>query len=303
MSIALPCPHCETARIETANTVWHIKGFLLFSSHGSKTILGCNDCVRSKTLQSLAVSGVMGWWCFPWGLGTPFVLLQNLVAWSGTNDPGPLRGVLSDNGYDYDDLVVGADGRSAGDRRMINTILHILHTMTWADGEADPREIATGSAVLASMLGSELIDVDEAQNVLGQRTPPPEGDIDRLGPDAQIMVMKAACAIAAADDVIEESEVKALRALGRRLHLDPAFVEPMVGALGDVNAAAVDPEALAMRREAASILGVPADAPLGMLRNAYQSKVMEATHTHDDPAEREEALLVYKSAYDVLLEA
>lgn len=298
MAIAMTCQHCGTKNIETANDVWYIKGFILFSTHGSKSIMGCNDCVRSKTLQALAVSSVMGWWCFPWGLGTPFVIVQNLVAWSDTKNNRPLRKLLAQNEMDYDDLEIGEDGMSNGDRRLVNATLGALHRMVWADGDADEREIETGATILAQMLGEDLLPEQRAREVLASAEPPPAGDLSNLSPDGQIVLMKAACAVAAADGIIEPGEIDTLRRIGRQLNLHPDLTERFITALGEAGEKRPD-----VRADAARMLGIPVDAPVGMVGNAYRSRCMEATHAFEDDDDRAASLVALAGAYEVLVGA
>ncbi|MCB9677949.1 MAG: J domain-containing protein [Alphaproteobacteria bacterium] len=298
MPIALDCPHCGRAKVETANNVWFLQGFLLFARYGSKSIIGCGPCVRSQTMQSLALSSVLGWWCFPWGLGTPVVMMQNVAALLGTDDTSDLRRLLGQQGLDLDELQVDADGRSAGDRKMIAAILHTLHGMVWADGSADAREIETGAGILVAMLGEDLLTPDQARAVLAKPEAPPAESLEALSPDAQLILMKAACAIAAADDVIEPGEIEALESLGRRLGLDASITARFVAALQET----VPGPDEGVREIAAALLGVPVDAPASEVRSAYQALMVQAAQEPDAEV-RGQALAQLQGAYQVLLQA
>jgi hypothetical protein len=74
------CPHCSTGKVETIRKVWFLYGFLIFARYGSKTLIGCETCVKNAVWKNFAVCLLGGWWCFPWGLATPVVLAQNLSA-------------------------------------------------------------------------------------------------------------------------------------------------------------------------------------------------------------------------------
>lgn len=77
---SIRCPHCQQVRPIDARKVWYIQGFLFFCRYGTRAHVGCADCVRNKVLGNLLLTGVIGWWCFPWGMGTPAVLIQNVAA-------------------------------------------------------------------------------------------------------------------------------------------------------------------------------------------------------------------------------
>ena len=83
------CPHCHSGQIETTRKVWFLYGFLIFARYGSKTIIGCETCVKQAVWKNFTMCLLGGWWCFPWGLGTPIVLLQNLA--SGVATPSPQK--------------------------------------------------------------------------------------------------------------------------------------------------------------------------------------------------------------------
>jgi hypothetical protein len=90
------CPHCSTNQIETLRKVWFLYGFLIFARYGSKTLVGCESCVKSAVWKNFGICAVGGWWCFPWGLGTPVVLIQNLTAGLSSPTPDQERARLGD---------------------------------------------------------------------------------------------------------------------------------------------------------------------------------------------------------------
>jgi hypothetical protein len=74
-------------RIQTIRRVWFLYGFLLIARYGSKNLIGCGHCVGRLAKQNLLKVTLGGWWCFPWGLATPIVIVQNLVATFGRPSP------------------------------------------------------------------------------------------------------------------------------------------------------------------------------------------------------------------------
>lgn len=296
MALALDCPHCDDGKIETVREVWFIQGFLLFSRFGTKRFVGCLKCTRSKALGSLALSSVLGWWCFPWGLGTPFVMLQNTVsALGGPNEAG-LRKLLSEQGVEMDDLVVDDSGRTENQRRLVSGVLTVLHRMTWADGAADPSEIELGADIAARMLG-DMVDVGEARELLRSAQPPGELDVDGLTVQGRLLLLKAAMEVARADGVVDESEVEELGALGAAMGIPAEVVESFTQALSGEAAPSADRLAAAR-----ATLGVEADATPAELQQRYQQLQMEAVQLEDADT-RMERIQDLAEAYQVVMAA
>ena len=80
MSYAIKCPHCEDGQVEVAKKLWFIQGWLIFTRYGTQTHVGCRPCVSRKVQQTTIRNLLFGWWCFPWGVATPVVVIQNLIA-------------------------------------------------------------------------------------------------------------------------------------------------------------------------------------------------------------------------------
>ena len=285
MSLAIPCPYCDDSPVSDVRNAWFIQGFLILARYGSRTYVGCASCTRKKVLGSMVLSGLLGWWCFPWGLGTPFVLLQNLVSVASSTSRKALADALASQGIDIDDVELDDSGRSPGQVALIEGILATLHEMTWADGSADPREVESGVEIATQMLG-DLVSAEDVHDALS--VPEAPGDLDPapLGPDSRLLLFRAAGEIVAADGVVADSEIQALRALGERLSLPPELVEISVAALR-----ATDEESRAeresLRHIAADLLGVSVDTPLAQVQTAYRSAKLEAGSTSDeDAAER-----------------
>jgi len=297
MALALNCPHCDQRPVATIRNAWFVQGFLIIARYGSKAYIGCEACTRNKVVGSLALSSLLGWWCFPWGLGTPFVIIQNIVAIAAGPDRSGLAAALLQQGLDIDELELDDSGRSAGQIALIDGILSTLHSVTWADGSADEREVATGVEIATQMLGN-LITPSQVQDVLANPESPGVLDASTFGVDSRLMLLRAAGEIAAADEVIEDSEVDELRALGERLNLPTDLVEAMIGGLyADEDTQA---EKDNMRQIARDILGVREDTSLAEVQSSYRARMMEANATDDEEA-RAERLDELAWAYQTLI--
>jgi len=73
------CPHCGQRPIAAARKPWFIQSFVFVTRYGTKVFIGCRECVRAKVQSNLLTSALVGWWGIPWGLGTPLVIVQNLM--------------------------------------------------------------------------------------------------------------------------------------------------------------------------------------------------------------------------------
>ena len=74
------CPVCgvdEPVDVYKFSTIYSL---ILFTWTRDREIVSCRACARKKQGLALVLSGLCGWWGFPWGLlKTPFVLLMNLI--------------------------------------------------------------------------------------------------------------------------------------------------------------------------------------------------------------------------------
>lgn len=298
MALALACPHCHTNRVETVRKAWYIQGFLLFARYGSKPYIGCASCTRSKVLQRMAVTTFFGWWCFPWGLGTPLALVQNLASVAGGPDEAGLRRLLTQQGVDVDDLEIDEHGRARGDTRLVKGVLSTLHQMIWADGEADHREVATATHVAEGLLG-DLAGPDEIATTLTSPESPGSIAPRDVTPDLELILLRAACAVAEADGVVDASEIEAIYALGNRLGVAPDLVRSFVDRLNSTPAE--DPEEQRLRAMAAEILAIDPDASPAAVRDAWQHLSVEASALPEDEAANRREQLDF--AYQTLLGA
>lgn len=275
----MDCPHCESAPVETVRTAWFLQGLLLFARWGSRSYVGCTSCTRNKVLGSLALSSVLGWWCFPWGIGTPVVLLQNVASAMEGANRNALGNLLADQGVSLDELEVDADGRTPAQKALMVGVISVIHSMIWADGDADEREVDTGVDIARQTLG-DLISASELRTAFLDPEAPPEPDLPHIPGDARVILMKAAATIAAADEVIEESEREELRALGRRLELPEMVADTLIASLDQPE----NEESEGVKQIAADTLGVTTSTPLAQVHQAYQAARLAAAELDEGEA-------------------
>jgi DnaJ-domain-containing protein 1 len=242
MKTAIQCPHCEQRKVEVAKDFWFIYGFLIIARYGSKTIIGCQSCVQSKGIINLGLVALFGWWCFPWGLGTPFALLQNLVS-LGTNNDKKLREVLHKVGVSAADVQVGEDGLTPEQRTLFAGVISILVEAIWADGDVDDREVQTAVQICADLLDGAVSEAELRRKIRDRQTAPL--DASGLEPEHRLLLFHAAMAIVAADDKVEPGEARFLHDLGKRLALPREIVAQLLESLqnlqGGQTLASADP--------------------------------------------------------------
>jgi hypothetical protein len=82
------CPKCNgpgPIDVHTSHTVWSI---LVMTSWNSSPEVCCRSCGFKSKLGAMALSGVAGWWGFPWGLiMTPIQVGRNFVGLVSGPDP------------------------------------------------------------------------------------------------------------------------------------------------------------------------------------------------------------------------
>jgi hypothetical protein len=72
--------------VHTSHTVWSL---LVITSWNSSPEVCCRSCGFKSKLGAMALSGVAGWWGFPWGLiMTPIQVGRNFVGLVSGPDPG-----------------------------------------------------------------------------------------------------------------------------------------------------------------------------------------------------------------------
>ena len=261
-------------------------------------MVGCRSCTRNQVLRSLASTSLLGWWCLPWGLGTPALLVQNAVVALRDPDEAALRSFLAAQGLDPDAVQLDEDGMTEGQRRLVDAVLGVLHQMMWADGHAAPREIEVAERAAIQVLG-DAVEPATIRSVLSSPESPPIR-MSELSDDALPILFRAAAAVAAADGIVEDAEMGALRKLGAQLGLSDQRVERTIEKVKDAVGASAEQDD--MREIAAQILDCTVDTPAAEIQASYRAKLLEiAGDQQADPEDLDKQTTRLKWAYHTLM--
>jgi uncharacterized tellurite resistance protein B-like protein len=288
MKTAITCPHCERAQVEVAKDFWFIYGFLIFVRFGSKTAVGCQSCVQSKGITNFVLVLLFGWWCFPWGLGVPFALLQNLFSLASNNDK-KLEEVLHNVGVRPEDVQVGGDGLTGEQRALFSGVMSILTEAVWADGELDPREVTVAVQITSNLLDGAVSESRVRQHIRDRESAPL--DVSGFTAEQRLLLFHAAMAIVAADDKVEPGEARFLHELGKRLELPGDIVaqllENLQGLRGADQVAGTDPVLILAYR----ILGATPEASAPEIKRSYRKLCIQyhPDHHHSDKTRQQVA--------------
>ncbi len=120
--ILAKCPTCQTRNVEAAAELRTIRGYILYCTMGTTWAVGCRDCVAVETRRVAGRNMLTGWWSFPWGLTTPFIVIGNLLR-GLMPQKGALRKFSKESGVDLGRYTVGEDYLTTEERQMITALL------------------------------------------------------------------------------------------------------------------------------------------------------------------------------------
>jgi hypothetical protein len=296
---ALPCPHCGVEKVELAVKVGYIRGLLLMCRYGSAFVIGCRPCVRNQVLGAAGRTLALGWWCYPWGVATPFVVLQN-IAQLMVPPPGLLREALQHVGIAIEDVSIDADGLTSEQRAIADSISAITARLAIVGPRAEVRE--TGAAVLAEILEGSVskedarVRIDRGLNAAVSSA--------RLDERIRVGLLKTAVHIACVAGRPSAAMLTALEQIAAELGFDPLVVRGMAGAEEQPSASRESTGVQA----AARLLGVSPDASPLVVRAKYRQLMLKFHPDHAeaaglDVAEATRRAQEINQAYQVLMTA
>jgi len=275
--LGIPCPICHLRPVETAERLRFIRGMVIISKSGYLRVLGCSECVAVEARREALRTFLLGWWSIPWGLLTPFVVLQNL--WKSRRRPNEreLTFTLHDLGIEIADVEVGPDGMMNSERRLIKAVAQIVGQVLIDSPPDSPEWRAAKSAVL-EFSGHRLtsIQVDSLlRRFSGDRATSDESRLESsiISESDRLMLLRAAVEVTLADGQISHGEEEALRKLASRLELSSLVLDRLLELLSgeSMGSGHVSREVL----EAYRVLGLAVGASTSEIRSAYRKLMLE----------------------------
>lgn len=276
---SIPCPHCGVSPVETAVKLGFLRGFLIFCRFGSEIVFGCRPCVNRRVRSSAAINLAMGWWCFPWGIATPFVVLQNLSQLF-VRPPGRLPSLIGETGTAAPSAPSrGAPARGtpprADDademrRQLVLSICACVARLEEAGQRAATR--ATAATFVNAVTGGELSEGQVLALINECRSAP----VALAGEtaDRRLLALEAVVLIAITAGPLTAPVLTKLREITAELGLAQSALEDFLAHhssdIGNDDGAPSDWDI----ENAATVLGITADAPLSTARENWRALLL-----------------------------
>jgi hypothetical protein len=301
-SLAISCPHCGENPVELALKVWLMRGFILAVRYGSRIEVGCRGCVRRRLRANAGANLALGWWCFPWGIATPLVVLQNLVSLL-RRPPGVLDEALLNAGIEREEVLVDQFGLTGDERRVLWAVLTYATRLSAA--VSDPTLLRAG-AEIASQLSDGAVSVDEAFTSIddARRTPVAVQSFD---PETRLLLLRVVADLATRSGRPSPSMVDASQRIADELGFDAHTIRTLLGLEDDASRPRRE-ESTSEIELACTVLGVARTATVLEIRSRYRSLMLEfhpdhaSEHGLDEAAATEMAQRL-NWAYAVLMES
>ena len=161
------------------------------------------------------------------------------------------------------------------------TFMHVLlATLTraiWADGVQDPREVAAAAGIAQTLLEGAL-SAEELRAHFHRRAGAMP-DVEYLTEEARVILFRAAIAVVAADNILDERESSFLWDLADDLALPEHIVRDLLELLAHLATGEDTSPRDPLLRLAFRLLSLPASAAVGEIKRAYRTL---AIHFHPD---------------------
>lgn len=263
----LKCPHCESGFVEGAVKLWVIRGFVLFHRFGSRYEVGCSRCLSKRVRLNLLGNLLLGVWGFPWGLATPLVLVQNLIAAASSSESRrrQLQWLLEAIGITE---PLGIDELA----RLLDLLVATASGVAWADGSVDSSELDLAVEII-ERFSEHLLEPSKIRSWVASQykaVVPPAS----VSPDLRKVALRCGALIAAANGNLTDAEEKAIYAYGGWLGLSESESRTIVREISHIVAGLTQKEKDEFER-ACRILGVDRDVGPIALKQRYRQLMME----------------------------
>jgi DnaJ like chaperone protein len=303
MGYAVRCPHCDKGHVEVGKKLWFIHGLVVMARYGTRTLIGCHRCVLRKGALDTLVNLLFGWWCFPWGLATPGVVIQNVIALVRAQDDDATDECLRECGINPAEVKLDASGFTSEQRNMLDAAFAVLSATIRSDGERDPREMDAAVRIVHQLAGGRLSEARIRHEVGRERR---KFNVTGLSSEYRVALLQMAVHVVVADHRVSPEEIAYLRMISGRLRIESSVVDRIVAQLmgGPTKPEPSDGKQVAAAR---AVLGVSYGASLLEIKQAYRSLILKYHPDRVAGDERKKAIHLRRTqeingAYAVLRE-
>lgn len=270
-NLELPCSSCGFRRATGVTKLWVIRGFLIFHRFGSVPEITCDFCRSSVVIQHFFKNLLFGWWGFPWGLGTPIVLVQNLAALGASSS---LRR------RDLDELTrsIGIDIERELTEILgfIESLVALASAVARADGAVMRSEINAVTEICTRFSDGMLPpDLVKRWIIYGYTTTFDPRTLDRL---SQRLLLTFGVIVALVDGKLSDPEISLLKHWESWLGLPGDTVENILSEFAKADSSDSNASTTAVselnRQKACAILGVAQDASLIEIKKRYRELML-----------------------------
>lgn len=275
----ITCPQCNARRVSVARRYWFLRGLVVATRYGSQTQIACEPCSWQLGWKATGTNLVAGWWCFPWGLATPFVVLQNVIEILLPPSRPFLDHALHQAGINPEDVRVNSRGLTGEQQRLIDALFLVLRRSMLADGHLEERELALAIDIARRITGNRLAADEITDGLLLADTD--AIDLGRMNPEQAHLLLRIAFDITIADGLLQSAERALLETLARELRLPAGSVEELISAArrrrADSSASSDKsrPRARTKLEEALDILGVADPEDFDAINQAFRRQMLK----------------------------
>lgn len=284
--IRATCPHCERNLTEGAAKLWTIRGFLIFAQWGTITEMGCAACLKSRIWSNLVTTLLLGWWCIPWGIATPVVVVQNFSTLLQSRERSSLvlRAALSEHGVNTSELEFQDYASLREYRDFVDLVLGISSAIAWADGNLSQEELDR-AVFVALQFGEGLIGIEEARGAILSRYQATSNP-NLVDVDLKSVALRCGAFVALSHEGTSNIECFVLRQYAEWLGFPAQKADEILDETRQAGSPVEDTEEKSSVQRACEILGV--EVPIGIieLRKRYRQLMWQFHPDRAEPSAR-----------------
>ena len=145
IGIKIPCPECGKEPVVCASKAYGIIGVLLAYQISTRTVIGCQRCIKKTLLTTAGKNMLLGWWSISSAIINPFLTVYDIInAFIPKNKPNKLLiETLDKSAIPWEFLLkneIFTPSNYNPDEVYTYGMLNLACAMMMADGEASPEE-------------------------------------------------------------------------------------------------------------------------------------------------------------------